>query len=98
MPKTTRWCLLLTLILVFYCTLASALETGSLYITSRPSGATVYLDDTRIGETDITIYAIPVGSHKLRLEREGYDTVEQIVSVKSGRTVRIPQALVREGR
>lgn len=98
MPKTTRWCLLLIIIIVLYCTLASAVETGSLYITSRPSGATVYLDDTRIGETDTTIYAIPVGSHKLRLEREGYDTVEQIVSVKSGRTVRIPQVLARAGR
>jgi tRNA A-37 threonylcarbamoyl transferase component Bud32 len=97
-PKTTRWCLLLTIIFVFYCTLASALETGSLYITSRPSGATVYLDDTQIGETDIAIYAIPVGSHKLRLEHEGYEKVEQIVSVKSGRTVRIPQALARAGR
>jgi tRNA A-37 threonylcarbamoyl transferase component Bud32 len=96
-PKTTRWCLLLIIILVLYGTLASALETGSLYITSRPSGATVYLDDTRIGETDIKIYAVPVGSHKLRLEREGYEKVEQIVSVKSGRTVRIPQALARAG-
>ena len=96
-PKQSRWCLLLIIILVLYCTRALALETGSLHITSRPSGATVYLDDTRIGETDITIHAIPVGSHKIRLEREGYDTVEQIVGVKSGRTVRIPLILVRAG-
>jgi tRNA A-37 threonylcarbamoyl transferase component Bud32 len=97
MLKKPRWCLLLIIILVLYCTLASALESGSLHITSRPSGATVYLDDARIGETDITIYAIPIGSHKLRLEREGYDTIEQIISVKSGRTVRIPLVFARAG-
>jgi tRNA A-37 threonylcarbamoyl transferase component Bud32 len=97
MPKTSQRCLLLIIILVLYGSLASALESGSLHITSRPSGATVYLDDIQIGETDITIYAIPVGSHKLRLEREGYDTVEQIVGVKSGRTIRIPLVLARAG-
>jgi tRNA A-37 threonylcarbamoyl transferase component Bud32 len=57
----------------------------------------VYLDDARIGETDITIHGIPVGSHKLKLEHEGYDTVEQIISVKSGRIVRIPMVLARGG-
>jgi tRNA A-37 threonylcarbamoyl transferase component Bud32 len=75
-----------------------ALELGSLYITSRPSGATVYLDDTQIGDTDIMIHAIPIGSHKIRLELEGYEKVEQIISVKSGHTTRIPQVLARAGR
>jgi tRNA A-37 threonylcarbamoyl transferase component Bud32 len=75
-----------------------ALELGSLYITSRPSGATVYLDDTRIGETDIMIHAVPIGSHKIRLELEGHEKVEQIISVKSGHTTRIPQVLARAGR
>ena len=96
--KPLRYLFSLFIILFFYYNLSSALESGSLHITSRPSGATVYLDDTRIGETDIKIHAIPVGSHKLRLEREEYDTVEQIVSVKSGRTTRIPLVLARAGR
>jgi tRNA A-37 threonylcarbamoyl transferase component Bud32 len=75
-----------------------AIEAGSLHITSRPSGATVYLDDTQIGNTDIMIHGIPIGSHKVRLELEGYEKVEQIISVKSGQTTRIPQVLARAGR
>jgi hypothetical protein len=98
MAKTSVWYLFLIFIcLIFHPTLSSAIESGSLHITSRPSGATVYLDDTRIGKTDIMIHAIPVGSHKLRLELEGYAKVEQIVSTTSGRTTRIPLVLVRAG-
>ena len=98
MTKTSVGCLFLIFIcLIFHPNLSSALESGSLHITSRPPGATVYLDDTRIGKTDIMIHAIPVGSHKLRLEREGYARIEQLISVKSGRTVRIPLLLVRAG-
>ena len=97
MLKTSLRCLFVIIILVLYSNVSSALESGSLHITSRPSGATVYLDDTLIGETDITIHAVPIGSHKLRLEREGYATVEQIISVKSGRTIRIPLVLARGG-
>jgi tRNA A-37 threonylcarbamoyl transferase component Bud32 len=96
MAKTSVWCLfLIFIVLIFSPNVSLAVESGSLHITSRPSEATVYLDDTRIGETDIIIHAIPIGSHKLRLEREGYARVEQMVIVKSGRTIRIPLVLVR---
>ena len=99
MPKKPlRYLFLIFIVLIFYYNLSSALELGSLHITSRPSGATVYLDDTRIGKTDIIIHAIPEGSHKLRLDLDGYEKVEQIVSVKNGRTIRIPLVLARAGR
>jgi len=75
--------------------LSFALESGSLYISSRPPGAAVYLDEARIGETDTVINAIPVGSHKLRLELAGYEKVEQMIGVQAGRTTRIPTVLVR---
>ena len=75
--------------------LSFALESGSLYISSRPRGAAVYLDEARIGETDTVINAIPVGSHKLRLELAGYEKIEQMIGVQAGRTTRIPTVLVR---
>jgi tRNA A-37 threonylcarbamoyl transferase component Bud32 len=75
--------------------LSFALESGSLYISSRPRGAAVYLDEARIGETDTVINAIPVGSHKLRLELAGYEKIEQMISVQAGRFTRIPNVLVR---
>jgi tRNA A-37 threonylcarbamoyl transferase component Bud32 len=96
MPRASLRCLfLIFIIFIFPCKVSLALESGSVHITSRPSGATVYLDDARMGKTDIIIHAVPVGSHKLSLELEGYAKVEQIISVKSGRTTRIPLALGR---
>lgn len=93
--KPRRYLLLIFFVFVFLPGLSFALESGSLDISSRPLGAAVYLDDTRIGETNTVINAIPVGSHKLRLELVGYEKVEQMVSVRSGRTTRIPNVLVR---
>lgn len=96
MPRESLRCLfLIFIIFIFHCNVSLALESGALHVTSRPSGATVYLDDAQMGKTDIIIYAVPVGSHKLSLELEGYAKVEQIISVKSGRTTRIPLALGR---
>jgi len=93
--KLLRFLLLIFLVGIFLSDLSFALEAGSLYITSRPSGATVYLDDTRMGETALVINAVPSGSHKLRLELAGYETVEQIIGIKSGRMTRLPLALAR---
>jgi tRNA A-37 threonylcarbamoyl transferase component Bud32 len=95
--KRRRYLLLIFFVFVFLPSLSLALESGSLYISSNPPGAAVYLDDTRIGETNTVINAIPVGSHKLRLELGGYDKVEQMVIVQAGRTTRIPTRLVRTG-
>jgi tRNA A-37 threonylcarbamoyl transferase component Bud32 len=96
MPRKSLRCLfLIFIIFIFHRGVSLALESGALHVTSRPSGATVYLDDARMGKTDIIIYAVPVGSHKLSLELEGYAKVEQIISVKSGHTTRIPLALGR---
>jgi tRNA A-37 threonylcarbamoyl transferase component Bud32 len=93
--KPRRYLLLILFVFVVLPGLSFALESGSLYISSSPPGAAIYLDEARIGETDTVINAIPVGSHKLRLELAGYDQVEQMVIVRSGRTVRIPTVLVR---
>ena len=96
MPGKPRSYLLpIFFVFIFLPCLSFALESGSLYISSRPSGAGIYLDDARIGETNIVINAIPAGSHKLRVELVGYDKVEQMVIVQAGRTTRIPVALVR---
>ncbi|MCJ7662876.1 MAG: protein kinase, partial [Desulfobacterales bacterium] len=98
MPKNPRSYLLpIFFVFIFLPCLSSALESGSLYISSRPSGAAIYLDEARIGETNTVINAIPAGSHKLRLELGGYEKVDQMVIVQAGRTTRIPVALARMG-
>ena len=88
--------LFIFIVFIFGPDLAGALESGSLALTSRPAGASVYLDDTLMGETNIIINAVPIGSHKIRVELAGYERIEQIVGVRSGRTIRIPLALARE--
>jgi tRNA A-37 threonylcarbamoyl transferase component Bud32 len=96
MPRKPRSYLLpIFFVFIFLPRLSFALESGSLYISSRPSGAAIYLDEARISETNTVINAIPAGSHKLRLELAGYEKVEQMVSVQAGRTTRIPVVLAR---
>jgi serine/threonine-protein kinase len=48
-----------------------------------------------MGETQIIIHAVPVGSHKIRVELAGYERIEQIIGIKGGRTTRIPLVLAR---
>lgn len=80
---------------LFIPNLAFALETGDLLISSRPKGASIYLDEQLVGETDTTIQGIPTGSHKLKIQLAGHKAVEQIVYVEAGRITRIPVRLHR---
>jgi hypothetical protein len=70
----------------FCANASSADQAGSLDITAEPSGATVYLDNTPIGKTDIIIGSIPTGMHTIRLELASYKNVEDTVAVRSGLT------------
>jgi tRNA A-37 threonylcarbamoyl transferase component Bud32 len=94
MPKKVRrYGVLIFFFFIFLSDSSFAFESGSLDVSSRPPGATIYLDDAKIGETNTVINAIPVGSHKIRVELAGYERIEQIVIVKSGRAIRVPLAL-----
>ncbi|MCM2467020.1 PEGA domain-containing protein [Methanoculleus oceani] len=47
--------------------------TGSIHITSTPSGAAVYVDDEETGDvTPCTLSGIETGSHAVRVETEGF--------------------------
>jgi hypothetical protein len=45
---------------------------GALEVESRPAGAKVYLDGTLIGNTPLSLPAVPPGEHAVRLEYDGY--------------------------
>lgn len=66
-------------------TLSSASQaTGSLYVTSVPEGATVYLDDVmQMTVTPATI-AIPEGDHALILTKPGYEDYATLVTISRG--------------
>ncbi len=56
-------------------------EYARLQVNSRPSGAAVYLDDVYVNTTPLeTMY--PIGAHLMRLEKNGYQKIEQLVQIK----------------
>ncbi len=61
--------------------------TGSLYITSSPTGATVTIDGTEDGTTPVTVLGLSPGSHSVTLSLTGYQTASQTVTVSAGTTV-----------
>jgi parallel beta-helix repeat protein len=68
--------------------------TGSISVTSTPSGAGISFDDVPINE--ITPYTIPnvdPGYHTIKLTLEGYQDWTEAVNVTAGKTVEIDATL-----
>jgi hypothetical protein len=64
-----------------------------LVIESRPDGAAVFLDGKRIGTTPLSVAAVPVGSHVVRLELSGYTPWSYAVRVAAGEKNRVAASL-----
>jgi hypothetical protein len=67
--------------------------TGSLDITSIPSGADVYLDDAFEGSTPLLIVNLDPGAYMLRIEKQGYNSWYQGITVIGGETIFITAPL-----
>ena len=67
---------------------------GRLRVTSRPAGASVYLDDatTPAGTTPLLVW-LRYGSHNVRLEHEGHMPAFETVRLEMGRTTELPVSL-----
>jgi hypothetical protein len=63
--------------------------TGSIDVTSTPSGASVYLDGSPKGTTPKTITGVSAGSHTFKLSKSGYKDYTGTTSIKAGETKRI---------
>ena len=61
-------------------------ETGSISVSSNPSGAEVYIDGIYKGLTPKTISDVPVGKHVIVLAKPGYETASSEITVSSGQT------------
>ncbi len=59
---------------------------GMLRVVSDPPGASVFVDDREAGSLGQTPFqnVVPVGTHRVWIERPGYDVVEQEVEVALG--------------
>ena len=61
--------------------------TGSLEITTSPSGARIMLDSADQGTSPATLANISAGNHTLTVIKEGYITTEQPVRIIPGQTI-----------
>ncbi|MDD3112580.1 MAG: PEGA domain-containing protein, partial [Methanofollis liminatans] len=61
--------------------------SGSIAVSSSPDGARIFLDGADTGEqTDTTLTHVPVGTHTIRVELDGYRDAEETVTVAAGQT------------
>ena len=71
----------------------AAAVTGSLYVDSRPRGATVLVDGKAIGQTPLTLPEIAPGTHVVRIEMAGKKVWTSVARVTAGKLERVTGSL-----
>lgn len=62
---------------------------GSMDVSSTPSGASIYVDNTYKGTTPATVTDLDTGSHKLLLKKSGYVDWAKMVKITAGSTATV---------
>jgi len=70
-----------------------AVTTGSLYVDSRPRGASVSVDGRSAGQTPLTLPDVTAGTHVVRIEMEGKKPVTANPRVVAGQMERVTVSL-----
>jgi hypothetical protein len=70
-------------------------QTGTLSVTSTPSGAPVFLDSVSIGVTPITLGTVSPGTHLVEIKSPGYLAYSVKVTVQAGETATLSPTLVK---
>lgn len=66
--------------------LLAAVPTGTIYVTTLPTGADVWLDGTYAGRTPMILDALPAGAHDVSITKTGWTPQDLAVSVVAGQT------------
>lgn len=69
-------------------------SAGWLYVAAQPWGM-VFIDDQRIGPSTIVAHRVASGSHRVRIQRDGYAPVDTVVQVDRDTRVRLAVRLER---
>jgi hypothetical protein len=72
--------------LTITATLTPSAQSGSIYVTSSPTPATVILDRQQTAVTPYTFSNVPVGTHEVAVQYTGYQTFYTSVNVQAGQT------------
>jgi hypothetical protein len=68
--------------------------TGTLSVSSEPSGAKVFVDDVLRGTSPADVPDLSPGAHTLRFEREGYENMTMAFSIRGGQTTTLSTSLM----
>jgi hypothetical protein len=71
--------------------------TGSIIVTSVPSGSQVSVDNQFRGVAPVTIYNVAPGTHIINLHLNGYSDYSTSVDVPANQVVQVPATLVPSG-
>ncbi len=66
--------------------LLAAAATGSLYVTTLPSGADVWIDGTHVGRSPLVVDALGTGRHSVGLAMAGWTPQQVDVNIAAGQT------------
>ncbi len=70
-------------------------STGTLAVTSSPSGADVYVDGNYRGYAPMTVGNLNVGSHTVELRLAGYSVYRSNIQIYAGQTTKVNAQLSR---
>lgn len=71
-------------VLLAGCITGQPAASGTLQLTSSPSGAGIYLDDQFRGSTPFTLTGVVPGNHTLEFRSNGYTSWKNIIAVPQG--------------
>lgn len=60
---------------------------GSVYFTTDPKGATIWVNDAELGSSDFTYYFDTTGTFPVRAWKKGYENYTGLVTVSQGQRV-----------
>lgn len=66
--------------------LLAAVPTGTIYVTTLPTGADVWIDGSYAGRTPMILDALPAGAHDVSITKTGWAPQDLAVSVVAGQT------------
>ena len=69
---------------------------GTFEVSGSPADATIYVDDKKAGTTPLLVNKILIGSHKVRIEKDGYDKQEKTVTITEGQEAVMDYTLMKE--
>jgi Protein kinase domain/PEGA domain len=67
--------------------------TGSIYVDSRPRGATVIVDGKTVGQTPLSLADVAPGGHVVRIEMAGKQSWTSLAKVAAGQVARVTGSL-----